>query len=326
MPLKDDAARYLRELPAGSAFPEAALTNPLVAIEYLASARRRGPAPAVAAGPVVEVREVWETEVRSGVRVRVYVPQRAQPGPLVVYLHGGGWVMGDLSMHDDTCRRIATGACCTVVNVDYRLAPENPYPIPLEDGFAAVSWSAEHAADLAADPGAIVIAGSSAGGNLAAAATLLARAAGAPDIAAQILIYPAIDPQMDTDSHGLFGSGYGLDRAQMQWFWSSYLGGDRVRQDPLAAPCLAESLAGLPPALVITAEFDPLRDEAEKYARALKASGVPVQLHRYEGQIHGFVGLRGVLADADRALNEVNLMIAQLHRDRKRGSSDHRNM
>lgn len=320
MPLKADAARYLRELPAGSAFPKAALTDPQVANQYLASARRRGPALTVAADPVGEVSEVWETEIRSGVRVRVYVPQRAQPVPLVVYLHGGGWVMGDLSMHDDTCRRIATRGCCTVVNVDYRLAPENPYPAPLEDCFAAVSWSAEHAADLSADPGAIVIAGSSAGANLAAAVTLLARAACAPEIAAQILIYPAIDPQMDTESHRLFGRGYGLDREQMQWFWSSYLGGDRARRDPLAAPCLAGSLGGLPPALVITAEFDPLRDEAEDYARALRASGVPVKLHRYEGQIHGFAGLRGVLADADAAVNEVSLMIAQLHRDQETGT------
>jgi acetyl esterase len=268
--------------------------------------------------PAEPVSEVWETKVQNTVAVRVYIPQRAQPTPLVVYLHGGGWVTGGLDTHDDTCRRIASGTSCTVVNVDYRLAPEHPYPVPLEDCFAALSWSAEHAADLSADPRAIVIAGSSAGGNLAAAATLLARDTGAPEIAAQILIYPVIDPQMSTASYELFGSGYGLDREHMQWFWSSYVPDERARQDVLAAPCLADSLAGLPPALVITAEFDPLRDEGEEYARALRASGVPVKLHRYEGQIHGFAAMRGVLADAGGALDEINLMISQLRRQRQR--------
>jgi acetyl esterase len=312
--LKSDAARYLRELPAESAFPRAALIDPQVASQYLRSARRRGPASTAVADPACEV---WETEVRSGVPARVYVPQRAQPAPLVVYLHGGGWVLGDLDTHDDTCRRIATGGSCTVVNVGYRLAPENPYPIPLEDCFAAVSWSSEHSADLSADPGAIVVAGSSAGGNLAAAVTLMARAAGAPQIAGQILIYPVIDPRMDTESYRLFGSGYGLDRDQMKWFWSSYVPDERARHEPLVAPCLSESLAGLPPALVITAEFDPLRDEGEQYARALRAAGVRVKLHRYEGQIHGFVPMRGVLADADAALNEILTTIAQLRRVRE---------
>lgn len=309
MALKSDAARYLRELPAESAFPRAALIDPQVASQYLRSARRRGPASAAVADPACEV---WETEVRSGVPARVYVPQRAQPAPLVVYLHGGGWVLGDLDTHDDTCRRIAVGGSCTVVNVGYRLAPENPYPVPLEDCFAAVSWSSRHAADLSADPETIVIAGSSAGGNLAAAVTLMARAAGGPRIAGQILIYPVIDPRMDTESYRLFGRGYGLDREQMKWFWSSYVPDERAWHEPLVAPCLSGSLAGLPPALVITAECDPLRDEGEQYAQALRAAGVRVKLHRYEGQIHGFVPMRGILADADAALKEITTTIAEL--------------
>jgi acetyl esterase len=314
VPLKCDVARYLRELPADAAFPAAALNDPATAARYLASARRRRPAAAVAAEPVAEV---WQAEACRGVPVRVYVPQRARPVPLVVYLHGGGWVLGDLDMHDDTCRRLAAGGPCTVVNVGYRLAPENPYPVPLEDCFAAVTWASEHADALSADPGAIVIAGSSAGGNLAAAVTLMARAAGTPEIAGQILIYPVIDPRMETESYHLFGAGYGLGREQMQWFWSSYLPDERARRDPLAAPCFSASLAALPPALVITAEFDPLRDEAEEYASALRASGVQVRLHRYAGQIHGFAALRGVLADADVALDEIGLALARLHRARE---------
>jgi acetyl esterase len=242
-------------------------------------------------------------------RARVYRP--AAPGagrPLVVYLHGGGWVICDLDTHDALCRRLSLGADAVVVSIDYRLAPEHRFPAAPDDAEAAVRWAAAEAAALGADAGRLVLAGDSAGGNLAAVAALRLRAAGGPRLAGQLLLYPVTDHwTAGFASYDAFAEGFGLTRAVMAWFWDHYLGTSLDAQaarglSPDAAPLRAADLRGLPPALVITAEYDVLRDEGEAYAARLREAGVPTTLERAVGMHHGFASWSGVLDGADRAL------------------------
>ena len=242
-----------------------------------------------------------DQETAFTVPVRVY--HGDAPSAVIVYMHGGGWVAGDLNTHDAVCRYLARHTPAVVVNVDYRLAPETPYPGPLDDTFSALCWSAERAADWGVTSGRLVVAGSSSGGNLAAAAALHARDTGWPALAGQILIYPVTDHVTDTESYRLFGDGdYYLSAVQMDWYWQQYVPDPACRTDPYASPLRAGDLTGLPPAFVLTAEFDPLRDDGELYAARLQKAGVPVELVRYPGQIHGFVALVGVFDDAEKAL------------------------
>jgi acetyl esterase/lipase len=210
------------------------------------------------------------------------------PAPLVVLLHGGGWTFGDLDTHDRMARSLAVASGAAVLSVGYRLAPEHPFPAALEDALAAIRWAAGHPADLGVRPGALVVAGDSAGGNLAAAAALAARDSGGPALAFQLLIYPALDASGSVASYASEGRGYRLTRELMAWYWGNYLGAAGHRGDPLACPALAADLSGLPPALVVTAEHDPLRDEGEAYAARLLDAGVPAAAMRYGGQVHGF--------------------------------------
>lgn len=238
--------------------------------------------------------------------VRVYRPA-GPPGPLpvVVFFHGGGFVLGTLTSHDRSCRALANRAGCLVVAVDYRLAPEHPFPAGVEDALAATGWVATHAADLAADPDRLGVAGDSAGGNLAAVVCHFARERGGPRIRHQLLVYPTVDlTGGDWPSYREFGEGYLLTRQDMLWFMSLYFEPGADRRDLRASPLLAASHAGLPPATILTAEFDPLRDEGEAYGERLRAAGVPVSVHRYEGQIHGFLGMTVAVERAARALDE----------------------
>jgi len=235
--------------------------------------------------------------------VRVYTPKDGTaPYPIVMFFHGGGFVIGDLDTHDQVCRSLANGANAMVVAVDYRLAPEHPYPAAPDDCWAATTWVAEHGAELGGDPTRMAVAGDSAGGNLAAVVAQQARDEGGPPLKAQVLIYPATDLSMMHDSITENGEGYLLTREGMEWFMGHYAPDvDHVRCSPLAAV----DLSGLPPALVITAEFDPLRDEGEAYAAHLREAGVPVVLSRYDGMIHGFFQL-GFLMDAGtKAVDEA---------------------
>jgi acetyl esterase len=214
-------------------------------------------------------------------------------------------VIGDLDSHDETCRRLCARAGVQVIAVHYRRAPETTFPGAAEDCYAATAWVAGHAASLGIDPGRIAVGGDSAGGNLAAAVALMAQARGGPQLCFQMLIYPVTDADFDTASYRDNAEGYLLSRRAMQWFWDQYVPDLEQRLEPFAAPLRAESLEGLPPALVQTAEYDPLRDEGEAYALALEQAGVPVERQRYDGLIHGFFGMQDTVAAARPALDQA---------------------
>jgi acetyl esterase len=238
--------------------------------------------------------------------LRIYTPLGTGPFALLVYFHGGGWVVGNLDSHDSVARELCGRANLVVVSVDYRLAPEHRFPAAVDDCLAATRWAAEHAASLDADAARLAVGGDSAGGNLAAAVALQLRDEGAPAIAAQLLVYPAV--RMDgtvTPSMIDNAVGFGLQRADMDWFCAHYLPSPQAGLDWRASPMLAPSLSNLPPALVQTCEFDPLRDEGEAYAQALRAAGVDVVATRYDGSIHAAWGLFTVLEPGRRMVDEA---------------------
>jgi acetyl esterase len=237
--------------------------------------------------------------------IRIYWPEGTGPLPVLVYFHGGGWVLGNIASHDSTCRTLTNAAGCIVVSVDYRLAPEHKFPAAAEDSYAATVWVAEHAAEIGADPRRVAVGGDSAGGNLAAVVALMARDQGGPNLVFQLLIYPVTDFNFETPSYSENAEGYMLTRQSMEWFWGHYLNDHEQGGHPHASPLRAEKVHGLPPALVITAEYDPLRDEGEAYATRLKDAGVPVQVSRYDGMIHGFFGMSLMLDKAKDAVAEA---------------------
>jgi acetyl esterase len=239
--------------------------------------------------------------------LRVYRPAgvAAAPLPALVYFHGGGWVIGDLETHDVLCRQLTAEAGVTVVAVDYRLAPEHAFPAAVDDAWAATRWSVAHAERLGIDPGRVAVGGDSAGGNLAAVVALLARDAGGPALAFQVLIYPVTDAGTETGSYRDCAEGYLLTRQGMRWFFDHYLTSPDDARDWRVSPLRATSHAGLPPALIVTAGFDPLRDEGEAYARALRDAGVRVDYVCYGGMIHGFVPMGRLIGTANRAVSHV---------------------
>ncbi len=258
-------------------------------------------------GEIVDVADVSDREIAGPggpLRVRVYRPNDRSGIPVALYFHGGGWVIGNIDTHDNTCRRLAKSSGCVVVSVDYRLAPENPFPAAPEDCYAALSWVADSADTLRVDAKRIAVAGDSAGGNLAAAVSLMARDRGEPKVAFQLLIYPATDLGCDTASMRENAEGYFLTTAAMRWFWQNYVGADAERT-PYNSPLSAESHADLPTAYIITAEYDPLRDEGELYGDKLMESGVPVRTRRYDGMIHGFASMAGVVPTGSEAINDA---------------------
>lgn len=228
------------------------------------------------------------------------------PAPLLVFYHGGGFVFGDLDTHDSLCRLVCRDAGVHVLSVDYRLAPEHPAPAAVDDAYAAYRWAREHAGELGADPRRVAVGGDSAGGCLAAVVTRLARDAGDPMPALQWLIYPVTDMRGGARSRTLLGDGYLLSRADMNWFEGTYLGGSGMdATDPRVSPLLAADLAGLSPALVVTAGFDPLRDEGDAYAAAMRAAGVAVDHRRMTAMIHGFANLNILGGGVGRANTEM---------------------
>jgi acetyl esterase len=238
--------------------------------------------------------------------IRIYTPEGSGPFPLLVFFHGGGWVRCDLDTHDGQCRALANGGGCVVVSVDYRLAPEHKFPAAPQDCYAATSWVAKHATELHGDAGRLAVGGDSAGGNLAAVVAQMARDQGGPDLVFQLLIYPATNFRAQTASMRENAEGYFLTREEMTWFGNHYLRSPEDEVDPQASPMLASNLGGLPPALIITAEYDPLRDEGEEYGRLLQASGVLVTVSRYKGMIHGFFALAGIIDLANDATAEAS--------------------
>lgn len=259
-------------------------------------------------GPEVGKVENVEIPTRAGkIRGRVLLP-KAAPTALIVFYHGGGWVIGGIDESEIIARFLVDETGAGVVLVDYRLAPEHPFPAPIEDSYDALLWSAKEAAKLNAP---IVVAGDSAGGNLATVCAMLARDQGGPKIALQIMMYPVCDCDMETESYKAFGSGYVLTAPDMSWFYDHYLQGNKQkRADPLVSPLRARELKGLPPALIMTAEYDVLRDEAETYGKRLAAAGVKVWIKRYQGVTHGFVRMQNLLDISRRSMRDIAEIMA----------------
>lgn len=252
------------------------------------------------AGIPEEIAHIEEMNIPSVVEnlpLRIYTPKRHAPFPIVVFVHGGGWIGGDLDAVDVPLRSLANRSGCIIISIDYPLAPEYPFPTPVESVYLATQWIINHAATLGGDPKQVAISGDSSGGNLAAAVILMARDRKEFSLAAQLLICPVIDCSFETISYQAFGQGYLLTQSAMQWFWQLYLGDVAAANNPYASPLKASTLAGLPPAFIITAEYDPLRDEGEAYAAQLGRAEVTVFTKRFDGMMHGFYQM-GAIMDA----------------------------
>jgi acetyl esterase len=249
--------------------------------------------------PVARVEERAIAGPAGALRLRIYTPAGHGPLAITVYFHGGGWVLGSLDTHDSHCRSIAIGAHTVVVSVGYRLAPEDRFPAAVEDCYAATHWVAEHAAELNGDAGRLAVAGDSAGGNLATVVALLARDRGGPHVSCQLLIYPITDLRMQSASYAEHADGPMLTRDDMVWFCDHYLRDREEVTNPYASPALAADLRGVAPALIVTAEYDPLRDEAERYGERLREAGVSTMVRRFNGLAHGFFG-QDLLVDRAR--------------------------
>jgi len=295
MPLHPQCKAFLDSLAAAGGPP----------IEQLpvADARTVSMAMIEAGGPEQAVHAVENRTVpgpAQPIPIRVYRPSAQAPLPVLVFFHGGGFVLANLDTHDRVCRALANASGCAVVSVDYRLAPEHVFPAAPEDAYAATRYVSEHAAELGVDPARLAVGGDSAGGNLATVVALMARERGGPPLAFQLLVYPVVDWDDESPSMVEYGADHFLTRGAMDWFRQQYLSRPEDARHPWASPIRADDLGGLPPALVIAGECDPLRDQDEAYARALEAAGVPVELKRYDGMIHPFFSLAGIV-DCGRA-------------------------
>lgn len=300
MPLDPQAQGFLEQLAAAQAPPlhELSVEDARQVIVELFGSK----APPE---PVGKVEDRMIAGASGELPARVYTPEGAGPFPILVYFHGGGWVIGNLEAYDPTCRALTHAARCVVVSVEYRLAPEHKFPAAPEDCYAALQWVGAHASAINGDAARLAIGGDSAGGNLTAVVAQMSRDRGGVRPCYQLLVYPVTDHRYDTTSYLENGDGYLLTKDAMVWFWNHYLRSEADGDTPLASPLRAEHLHDLPPALVITAEFDPLRDEGEAYAAKLQAAGVPVTLSRYDGMIHGFFSLGAVLDQGQQAISEA---------------------
>jgi acetyl esterase len=260
------------------------------------------------------VRNLVAETPQGAIPLRMYRPAGVPEStrlPAYVYFHGGGWVIGDLETHDVLCRQLTAASAASVVSVDYRLAPEHKFPAAADDAWAATRWIVAHAAELGLDAGRLAVGGDSAGGNLAAVVALMARDAGGPAIRQQVLIYPVTDVMRETGSYADFAEGYMLTRDSMRWFIAHYLRSRNDARDWRVSPLRAPSLAGLPPALIVTAGFDPLRDEGEMYAGRLRDAGVMVDYVCYGGMVHGFAGMGKLIDTAQRAVSLIGDTLRQ---------------
>ena len=265
-------------------------------------------------GPEEPVAHV-DTRVIAGpvqIPVRVYRPSLATDLPALMFFHGGGFVICNLDTHDRACRMLANASGCVVVSVDYRLAPEHKFPAAAEDAYSATRYVAEHASEFGIDPGRIAVGGDSAGGTLATVVAMMARDRGGPALKFQLLIYPATDfTEHVTQSERDYGHGHFLDEALMDWFADQYFATEADRHLPYGSPLKASDLRRLPPAMVMTAECDPLRDQGEAYADKLRSAGVAVDLKRYEGMIHPFVSLAGIVDAGREAITDAAAAVRQ---------------
>ncbi len=299
MPL-DPEAKAVLETMAGGAEVDPFTIPPAFMREGFAAMAGQTEGPAVAK---VEMKEVIGPAGK--IPVRVYTPDGEGEKPGLVYFHGGGFVVCDLDSHDATCRELANGADCVVISVDYRLAPEAKFPAAPEDCYAATQWVSENASELGIDGDRIAVAGDSAGGNLATAVALMCRDQKGPKLIHQLLIYPVTDNRFDTISYKENGVGYFLSTDMMRWFWHHYLESESDGDNPLASPLRASDLSGLPGATLLTAQYDPLRDEGRAYAERLQAAGVPTAHTDYPGVFHGFFGMTAEIPRARQAVDEA---------------------
>jgi acetyl esterase len=300
MPIDPQAQALLDQMAEAGAPPFESLT-PEQAREMIVQMREL-------AGPPEAVAKVEDSQIPSPdgpIPVRVYTPDGTGPFPVLVYFHGGGWVIGNLDTVDAPCRALANRAGCVVVSVDYRLAPEHKFPAAPKDCYAATRYVAENASAYTIDPTRIAVGGDSAGGNLAAVVAQMARDRGGPALAFQLLIYPVTNHDYGTASYQANAEGYLLTKGAMVWFWDLYLATESDGSDPFASPLRAPDLSGLPPAFVLTCEFDPLRDEGEAYAARLRDAGVQVEVKRYDGLIHGAFQMAGVLDRSREMLDDA---------------------
>ena len=284
MPLDPRAKAFLEQLTAAGPVPLPTIDN----IEDMRRAMNLMVNEWAGSGPTVaKVEDRLIPGPECQVPIRVYTPEGSGPFPVLVYFHGGGFWMGSIETEDSACRLLTNAAGCVVVSVGYRLAPENRFPTAVEDGYAAIRWVAENASAMNADRARIAVGGASAGGNVAAVVALMARDRGTPRLIYQLLMYPVLDYAFDTPSYQENAEGYMLTKDAMAWCWSLYLRTEADGRNPYASPLQAKDLSDLPPVLVITAEYDPLRDEGEAYAARLRQAGVPVVCQRHEDAIHG---------------------------------------
>ncbi len=291
MPIPESLLRLLKNRPPARTVG--------VAASRLALAQLAGLYVRKATLPAVAVQDIrLATPWRTG--ARIYTPPGAGPFPMFVYFHGGGWVRGDLDLGDGICASLARAACCIVVSIDYSLAPEVKFPGQVEEGYAAIAWLRERAADFHADPAQLAVGGDSSGANLAAALCLFLREQGAPPPVCQILFNPVLDLTADYQKDGPFSDPF-LTAEDMAFYADCYLPERQAAANPLASPLLANTLAGLPPALIITADGDPLQQDGERYAARLREEGVFARLQSYAGVMHGFVSLVGLVEEADAA-------------------------
>lgn len=311
--LSEDAAAFIATLDAQTIFDGP--VDPAEAERFLQSERSRlgTVLGADALDDVARAVRTTDHGLGDGVRVRVYRPDGGdEVKPVVLYLHGGGWVSGSIEQHDSTCRILACAADAVVVNVDYRLAPEHPYPAALDDCDTALAWVRAGGPDAPIDVSRIAVCGSSSGGNLAAALALRAAHRGEP-VALQVLIYPALDARMAGDSYDVNGRGLFVSAGQMAWYWAAYRGSADL-DDQEFSPLAASDLSAAPPAIVVTAEFDVLRDDGVRYATRLAADGVAVRRIHYPGLIHGFLMLLGIVAEASPAVQGLGRTIGRVFR------------
>ena len=303
-----------------------ALGLPPLADQGVEEARRqnrmRAPMLAGEPEPVASIEDIRMPGPRGSIGCRIYAPVRGESLPALLYLHGGGWVLGDLDTHDSVCRALARRAGCVVLSLDYGLAPEHRYPTQVQDAYAGLRWLDEHAKELgvdreriavmgesaggglAADPNRLAVGGDSSGGNLAAVLARWVRDRNGPPIAAQVLIYPVTNFDLDTPSYRTAGAGFGLTRESMSWYWEQYLTDPGDGASPDASPLRARDFGDLAPALVITCELDPLASEGSAYAAALGAAGVPVEHIHEAGMIHGYIRMAGVIGRAQKSWDD----------------------
>ena len=295
MALSTSAQAVLEQLAMLPPPPDFATITPTQEVEYIRASRAATAVPREGEA-VAEIRDV--TVDASGCGARIYVPESATPGRgMIVHFHGGGWLTGSIEMSDDACRFLANRSECVVLSAAYRFAPEHPFPAAADDAYEAFRWAATHAGDFGADGNLIAMIGTSAGANLAAAMCLRANDVQGQRPVFQVLVYPPLDATLQSQSFVDNATGYYLTADQMRWFWSKYAG-ETSREHPYLSPLHAPDLRAQPPALIITAEFDPLRDDGERYAARLRDAGVAAELRRVDGQIHSFMGLIATVPEA----------------------------